>query len=101
MSLSKDSTIQEIFNHVYNPDEDVQVVPVTISKKGDDIARLMILIQGKPETSNHIMANLMHQVQEMWDLAEQHSATDASELIGTDGEKLGDDPKAILSSVDG
>ena len=93
MSLSKDSTLRELFDHIYDAEIDVQVMPVTLSKSEDDIAQLMILIQGKPKTSHHIMANLMTAIQDMYDLAEQRNAMPESgkkNIVGTDGEVLDD-----------
>ena len=102
MSLSKNSTLQEVFDFIRNDEHDVQVLPVTLTSKNDDRARLMILIQGKPNTAHHIMANLMTSVQDMYDLAEQVNATpptEDSKIVGTDGEVLGDDgPKLEIVS---
>ena len=95
MSLTKDSTLKELFDFIYNPDEDVQVLPVTLSAKTDPRARLMIVIQGKALTANVIMANLMTSVQEMYELAEQNRASHA--ITHPDGEPISDEPSIILS----
>lgn len=94
MSLTPDSTLKETFDFVYDPDSDVQVLPVTLSKNDDEHARMMILIQGKPNTANVIMANLMTYIQEMHDLAEQKEAEQA--IVAPDGEPLGDEPRIIV-----
>lgn len=91
MSLSAKSTLQEVFDFIRTDDHDVQVLPVTLSKPDDEWARMMIIIQGKPNTANHIMANLMTSVQEMFELAEQHAAS-------VDSKKLGDDVKLEIVS---
>ncbi len=96
MSLSKKSTLEEVFEFVKNDEHDVQVIPVTLSKPKDDFARLMILIQGTSATANTIMANLMTAVQEMHDLAAQKDADDAPKLVGSDGKLLNDDGPALL-----
>lgn len=95
MSLSKDSTLNEMFAFVRNPDQDVQVLPVTLSAPGADFAQMMIVIQGKANTANVIMANLMTSVQEMYELAEQKAAEQA--IVAPDGEPLSDEPVIILS----
>lgn len=94
MSLSPKSTIEELFDFIRNPEQDVQVLPVTLSKPDDTEARMMIVIQGAPNTSNHIMANLMTAVQEMYDLAEQQAAENA--IVAPDGEPLSDEPQIIV-----
>lgn len=93
MSLTPDSTLKEVFDFVHDDEHDVRVLPVTLTKKNDKIARMMILITGKTETANHIMANLMTTVQEMYDLAEQHAA---SKMVDSTGEKLTDDVKLVI-----
>jgi len=99
LSLSKTSTIQELFDYIQNDDHDVQVIPVTISKPSDEVARLMIVIQGAPNTANHIMANLMTSVQDMHDLAEQKESEDPKPaIVGSDGEALTDDVKLEIVS---
>lgn len=98
MSLSKDSTIGELFEFIKNEEQDVQVVPVTLSKPDDKVARLMILIQGAPNTSNHIMANLMTAVQDMHDLALQQETDGGTGIVGTDGEELTDDVQLEIVS---
>ena len=97
MSLSKNSTLQEVFDFIRNDEADVQVQAVTLTEATDKHAELMLLIQGKADTAQHIMANLMTAVQDMHDLSEQrHVAPEQEEpqpavIIGTDGEVLGDD----------
>lgn len=94
MSLSKNSTLTEVFEFIYNPEQDVQVMPVTISKPNDPVAKMMIVIQGKPHTSHVIMANLMTYIQEMYDLAEQKDAE--KEIVSPSGEILEDEPTIII-----
>ena len=94
MSLSKDSTLTELFDFIYNPEQDVQVQSVTLSKPGDERAQLMIIIQGKEETSHVIMANLMTAVEEMHQLAEQKAAEKA--IVAPNGEPLKDEPSIIV-----
>ncbi len=93
MSLTPDSTLKEVFDFIYQEDHDVQVLPVTLSKEGDDHARLMILIHGKKKTANHIMANLMHAVQEMHNLATQEEEAHPELLLDSAAEELTDDVK--------
>jgi hypothetical protein len=71
MSLSKDSTIKEVFEFIKNPEVDVQVQTIAISDNLDTCAQYMVLIQGKQKTARVIMANLMATIQEMHDLAEK------------------------------
>lgn len=101
MSLSKESTLQEVFDFIRNDEHDVQVVPVTISKVGAEYAQLMILIQGAAATASTIMANLMTAVQEMHDLAAQDAANDAPRLVGVDGKLVEDEPKILVPKTDG
>lgn len=75
MSLTKDSTIKEVFEFIKNPDVDVQVQTIAISSNIDICAQYMILIQGKQKTARVIMANLMATIQEMHDLAERTEKT--------------------------
>jgi hypothetical protein len=100
LSLSKNSTIKELFDYIYNDEVDVQVVPVTISKPDDAMARLMIVVQGTPNTAHHIMATLMTTVQDLHDIAEQQKAAEppAKKLVGADGEVLTDDVKLEIVS---
>jgi hypothetical protein len=93
MSLTKDTTLQELFNFVYNPDHDVQVIPVTVSKPSEDVARYMIVIQGKPKTAGMILAALMTQVEDMWARAEQQHAIQKPAVAA---KKLGDEPQIIV-----
>lgn len=67
-SITPDSSIRELFNEV-EVAEGVNVVPVTISKADDDIARNMIVICGARSEANLILANLMQYVDEI------HAAT--------------------------
>jgi len=99
LSLSPDSTLQEVFDFIRTEDHDVQVLPVTLSKKEDKWARMMIIIQGKPNTANHIMANLMTAVQDMFDQAEQHAASKPPALVDSTGEPLTDDVKLDLPAA--
>lgn len=94
MSLTPDSSLKEVFDFIYDPEIDVQVMPVTLSKNDDENARMMVLIQGKQQTATVIMANLMTYIQEMHDLAEQKAAEQA--IVAPDGEPLGDEPKIIV-----
>ena len=83
---------------MYDPENDVQVLPVTVSGKDDDIARMMILIQGKHDTASTIMANLMAYVEEMHKLASDVEAQKAAngDIVGTDGKPLEDEPRIEL-----
>lgn len=98
MSLSKDSSLKEVFDYIRDDSIDVHVMPVTLTEKTDENAQMMILIQGKANTAHHIMANLMTAVQDMYDLAEQRNAMPASKdgtIVGTDGEVLSDDGPSL------
>lgn len=93
MSLSKDSTLQEVFDHIRTDDGTIRVMPITLTQ-GAEEAELMILIQGPAKTAHHIMANLMTAIQDMHDLSEQRNSMPAStkkNIVGTDGEVLDDD----------
>jgi hypothetical protein len=92
--------LEEVFDFIYDPEQDVQVQAVTLAKL-EGRARLMILIQGKPNTAQHIMANLMTNVQDLHDRAEQREAMppeDESKIVGTDGEVLSDQPQLEIVS---
>ena len=99
LSLSKDSTLEEVFDFIRSDEHDVQVLPVTLNKPDDKWARMMVIIQGKPNTANHIMANIMTVVQDMFDQAEQHAASKAPKLVGSDGEQLTDDVKVLVPAA--
>lgn len=93
-TLTAKSSLEEVFDFIRNPEQDVQVLPVTLNKPSDAEARMMILIQGKPDTANVLMANLMTYIQEMYDLAEQQAA--ANEIVAPDGVPLDDEPQIII-----
>lgn len=98
MSISKDSTLKEVFDFVTTDDpKDVHVMPVTLTTKQDKRARLLIIIEGSANTAHHIMANLMTSVQDMHDLAEQKnsekyvSPTGDPRIVGISGDVLDSD----------
>lgn len=97
-TLSINSSLKEVFEFVRDPEIDVQVHPVTISRPEDEHARMMIIIQGKPNTSSVIMANLMTAVNDMYDQAAQHEASEEAgpKLVGTDGQELTDDVDLVV-----
>lgn len=72
-TLGPDSTIRELFDEL-EVDTGVNVVPVTISKAEDDIARNMIVICGAREEASLILANLMQFVDELYAATEQARA---------------------------
>jgi len=72
-TLGPESSIRELFDEV-EVAEGVNVVPVTISKAEDNIARNMIVICGAREEASLIMANLMHYVDELYAATEQARA---------------------------
>lgn len=101
MSLSKDSTLAELFAFTRNPDNDVQVMPVTLSNNNDPHAELMIIIQGKSDTAHTIMAGLMQQINDMHDISEQAEAAEAAKkpdmrIVHKDGTVLDDESRIIL-----
>ena len=93
-TLTQQSSLEEVFDYIRNPEQHVQVLPVTLNKPDEDEARMMILIQGAPETANVLMANLMTHIQEMYDLAEQQAAT--NDIVAPNGEPLSDEPQIII-----
>jgi hypothetical protein len=102
LSLSKNSTLAELFAFTRNPENDVQVMPVTLSENNDPHAELMIIIQGKSDTAHTIMAGLMQQISDMHDIAEQHEAEKKAKapdmrVVNKDGTVLDDEPRIILS----
>lgn len=72
-NLGPDSTIRELFEEI-EVDVGVNVVPVTISKAEDNIARSMICICGNREEGGLILANLMQFVDELYAATEQARA---------------------------
>lgn len=64
-TLGPDSSIRELFDEL-EVEEGVNVVPVTISKAEDNIARNMIVICGAREEASLILANLMQYVDELY-----------------------------------
>ncbi len=74
MSLSKKSTLEEIFAEIEMDEPGVQVLPVTVSKPKDPVAHLMIIIQGQPNMAHSILAQLMAQIAEMHESAEKAHA---------------------------
>lgn len=92
--LSPDSTLRELFK-VIEVEEGVNVVPVSLNKSEDNIARLMIAIVGSPSEANVIMANLMSFVDDMHDMAAQHEADEGVNVVGMDGNPIDDTPRII------
>jgi len=90
--LGPDSSIRELLDAVY-VDEGTNVVPVTLREKEDHV-EMMIIISGKPAEANVVMANLMSLVNDMHSAAEQMKAD--SEILGSDGKPVGDDPTIIV-----
>lgn len=72
-TLGPDSSIRELFDEL-EVEQGVNVVPVTISKADDAIARNMIVICGSREEAGLILANLMQYVDELYAATEQAKA---------------------------
>lgn len=77
-TLGPDSSIRELFEEL-EVEEGVNVVPVTISKAEDDIARNMIVICGSRAEASLILANLMQYVDELYAATEQAKANEAAD----------------------
>ncbi len=71
--LTPNSTITEMFNHVEIPDGMFNVLPITVSQDEND-TRLAILIRGPNRDASIIMAKLMTEVDNLFDLLEQGQA---------------------------
>jgi len=72
-SINRHSTITEVFNFIECPEGGVQVVPVTVHQSESD-TRLAIFIKGEHEMASIIMARLMEQINDLFDIAEQRAA---------------------------
>lgn len=90
--ITPKSSIEELFA-VLTPDSGMRVVPITIPPK-DGVAQMAIVIVGKEEDANVLMANLMHYVNEMAAVAQQHEADQA--ILGADGRPAGKEPQIIV-----
>jgi phosphoribosylcarboxyaminoimidazole (NCAIR) mutase len=77
-NLGPDSSIRELFD-IVQVEEGVNVVPVTISKADDNIARNMIVICGSREEASLLTANLMAYVDQMYAAVEQAQADKEAE----------------------
>ncbi len=93
--LSGKSTMEEVFDFC-RPDEGSRVVPVTMAQREDGKSDLMIIITGKSDECQLLMANLMSYVDDMAAVAAQREA-DAN-LVGSDGAPINDDPKILVPS---
>lgn len=91
--LGPDSQINEIFDFL-RPDEGCGVFPVSMAKRDDGKADMLIVITGSAGEANVMMANLMTYVNEMHEVAEQKKADE--DILGTDGKPLQDEPTIIV-----
>lgn len=91
-TLGPNSTIRELMDAV-RVEEGTNVVPVTL-KANAEFAEMMVIITGKPEDANVIMANIMTLIGDMYDKAEQIRAE--KQITGTDGKPITDEPTIIL-----
>ena len=78
--LGPDSSIRELFQ-VIEVEEGANVVPVSVSKADDNVARLMICICGAPQEARLIFANLMAYVDQMSQAAANAEAEDEPAII--------------------
>lgn len=92
-ALSPNSTLNELFDEI-RPDIGTRVVPVSFGKREDGKLDMMIAISGSEDEANVIMANLMHYVDEMQQVAEQKAAD--NKVVGMDGKPVDDEPTIIL-----
>jgi len=72
-NLPDDPTISQVFEFIDISGGAVQVMPVTIDQSPLD-TRLAIFIRGEHETASTIMAKLLSDVQDLFDMQEQHRA---------------------------
>lgn len=91
--LSPESSLAELFDFL-RPDEGCKVHPVSLAKRADGRADLMIVITGSHDEANVLMANLMTYVTTMQEVTEQKNAESA--ILGKDGEALTDEPAIIV-----
>jgi len=71
--LSKESSIDELFNALVLPEAGCNVRPITLQQDEKD-TRMMLLIRGEHGTASYIMAEVMTRVQDLFDLQEQDTA---------------------------
>lgn len=90
--ITPDSSIKDLFDEL-RPEEGMRVVPVSLASRGDGFADLMIVISGKEEDANVMMANLMMYVDEMAAVAQQKAAD--SDFLGPDGRPVSRESKII------
>lgn len=90
-SLGPDSSLKDLFDDL-RPPEGMRVVPISLART-DGTADLAIIITGKEEDANVLMANLMSYVNELFAVSEQ---IHADKIIGTDGKPVSDEPKIVV-----
>jgi hypothetical protein len=73
--LSKDSTVNDVFEFLDLTGGGVRVVPLTIDQDEKD-TRLLMVIRGEHNTASTIQALLMEKVQELFDLQTQAEASE-------------------------
>lgn len=73
--LSKGSTLDEVFNYIDMSAGGVNVRPVSLDNDPKD-TRLAIFIRGEHQTASFIMAQLMTEIQNLYDQQAQMEATE-------------------------
>ena len=71
--LSKDSTLTEVFDFIDMEEGGVNVIPVTVEQDDHD-TRLAIFIRGEHGLASFLMAQLMTEIQNLFDLQQQAEA---------------------------
>lgn len=79
VGLDRNSTIDEVFNHIAVT-EGANVIPVTVKQKPHD-TRIMVLIQGQHDIASVIMAEIMTLLQDMSDTVKQQEQNDGGPSI--------------------
>lgn len=92
-SLGPDSSLKDLFDEL-RPDEGMGVFPISMGKRDDGKVDLAIVITGKAEDANVLMANLMSAVDHMFQTAQQVEAD--RQILGADGQPANADPSIIV-----
>lgn len=92
--LSRDSTVKELFKAIFVEGQGTQVRPLIISDPKDELAEMLIMIQGNPETAQNILSTLMAHLEQMHEHSEQQAKV---EMVDSTGEKLPDNVVKLVS----
>lgn len=91
--LSRTSSIEDVFDAIF-VEGGTQVRPMVFSEPNAERMEMAILIQGHPDTAEHILSTLMAHLEQMHEHSEQQAKV---EMIDSSGKKLGDNVVELVS----